>query len=143
MSMRSAKRSGLCVGLLALLAVPLTLRAAKQEADAAKAAKQEMLKSAETAYHAYTAAHEAGTVGFEHLPAWSKRWMDAQLRVANTEDERRQARVDHLARMTTEFRKVEALSAAGARGGEMTLLESARYHAAEAKLLLAEADEAK
>ena len=140
--MRSAKRTGLVLGFLAVLAAPFTLWAAKEEGAAAKAAKQEMLKSAEIAYQAHSAAYEAGTVGFEHLPAWSKRWMDAQLRVASKKEERRQAIVDHVARMTTEFRKIEALHEATARGGERALLESSRYFVAEAKLLLAEADEA-
>lgn len=140
--MRSAKRIGLIIGFLALLAAPYTLWAAKEQGAAAKAAKQEMLESAEIAYKAYSAAYEAGTVGFEHLPAWSKRWMDAQLRVASNKDERRQAIVDHLARMMERFRTIESLYKASARGGERNLLESSRYFVAEAKLLLAEADEA-
>lgn len=93
----------------------------------------EMVETAKNALRSTMAAQLAGRATIEDIYQWSRRLMDAEL-VAGTAT----ASADHLERMDTLHKKVEALYKTASKGGSED-----KYHASKFYLLEAQAMAAK
>ena len=98
-----------------------------------------LVEAASKAYESLRASYEVGTAPFRDLYPASKRLMEVQVCLANTQEESRTAVANHASRMNGLRKKIEALSLAGAPEGGQENLHYARYAAIEANIFLVSA----
>jgi hypothetical protein len=96
-----------------------------------------VLTAAKAAYQTTQADYDDGTAVFSELCIWSRRWLDAELRLATGRPAQVAALQKHWQRMKKSYNTIKALNAAGARGGEKQKVESAQFFLAEAELWIA------
>ena len=102
---------------------PQSLSSSEAEPDV------ELATAAKSAYMAVLAAYNTGDSSIDDLYRWSVRWMDAEGRS-------QPAKMEHLKRMEYLHRKVSALHAQSAVGGEDATFWATTFYVAEAKSIL-------
>ncbi|HWB09622.1 MAG TPA: M56 family metallopeptidase [Pirellulales bacterium] len=139
------------IGLLTLLAaVEWRLgprgAAAEQEVDATRpehkvdrALLTRMVDDAANTYQATMTAYMVGEAIMADVYVWSRRWLDAERAIANTEADEIAALRDHRERMKRLFLQVNALYTDGVRGGERPKFFATKYYLHEADVWLAAA----
>jgi hypothetical protein len=108
--------------------------AAAQESDH-EPAESKLETAARATFEATEALYNVGQTDLEDIYRWSRRWMDAELKV---NPDNRQPRIDHWRRMKAVFERVAALQANGVAGGEANRFHAAEYFVEEAQLEAAE-----
>ncbi len=94
-----------------------------------------MADAAKQAYSATEAAYQAGTIqGIDQLYIWSRRWMEAELKLAAAPGEQRKVYMAHLERMKALNRETAAKFNMGAVGGEAEKFHASEYYLAEAEM---------
>ena len=106
-------------------------------ADATESSSPEsrMADAAKHTYEARLAAYAAGTIqGIDQVYIWSRRWMEADLKLAAAPGEQRKIYMAHLERMKWLNRETAAKFNVGARGGEAEKFSATEYYLAEAEM---------
>ncbi|MEX0938695.1 MAG: hypothetical protein WDZ59_12615 [Pirellulales bacterium] len=136
--MRAAKLAGLVLVVAVVALAFAAIQAPAQQQAAAQNRQQQaadipsMAEAAKLTYQSARAAYEVGTEEVETVYRWSKRWMQA---------EDPPAVQAHLDRMETLQQRVAQLYLAGAEGGAATELYGTKFYVAEARAMLAEAND--
>ncbi len=148
--MKTASLVSVTVALLVLGGLQLESRArgaanrdAATEVQAILAARtkasEAMLEAAKKTYEATAAGYDAGTAPLADLFIWSRHWLEAEQKLADSKAERQAALLGHWQRMKIAHRKVAQLYRAGSKGGEDEKYFATKFYLAEAELWLAEA----
>ena len=87
-------------------------------------------------YEALRAAYETDTVTLDLLCDWSKRWLNAELAAANSQEQKIAALEAYVLRTLQTQKKVKALYDNGARGGEVEKYFGMVFYLEEAKDML-------
>ncbi|HET6881439.1 MAG TPA: hypothetical protein VFI31_14850 [Pirellulales bacterium] len=112
---------------------------AQANLDVDPAMVEDMAVAAEKTYQATAAGYDMGTEVLANVYVWSRRWLDAERKLAKNEAEDLVALKAHRERMKLLMTKVRALFNLGAKGGEQERYFATRYYLAEANALLAAA----
>lgn len=109
---------------------------AREKRTIAPAMLEEMSYTAAKAYEATAAGYDVGTEILANVHLWSRRWLEAERALAETDAEEIAAIQAHRQRMKLLLRKVKALNDHGVKGGEQEKFFAAKYYLAEANAWL-------
>ncbi len=100
---------------------------------------KKMVDDAAKAYEASKASYDVGTEVMSNVYVWSRRWLEAERALAQTDEEEIAALRAHRERMRRLFLLINAFYTAGTRGGETPKFFATKYYLAEADVWLAAA----
>ena len=100
---------------------------------------QAVRNAAKAAYQSTQADYDRGMAVFSDVYAWSRRWLEAELNLAQDRPAEIAILQEHWKRMKRCYFTIKALNATGSRGGEKQKLDAADFYVAEAELWLAAA----
>jgi hypothetical protein len=101
---------------------------------------QAMLDAAKAAYKTTQADYDTGMAVFSEVYEWSRRWLKAELNLANDRPAEIAVLQEHWKRMKRSYFRIKALNKTGTRGGETQKLHAVEFYVAEAEFWLAAAD---
>lgn len=111
---------------------PAVARAHRKQAVAVRDA-------AKAGYQTIQADYDLGMAVFSEVYQWSRRWLEAEINLAQDRPAQIAALQEHWKHMKRSYLMIKALNKTGARGGEKQKLDAADFYVAEAELWLAAA----